>query len=192
MAYSAVPTVATGDLWTAANHNTYIRDNFSAGVPHIFTAKGDMVAAGGSQDAKKVAVGSVGQVLTPDSGETAGIKWADNLNPKITALTNSSWDGDAKAEATHTITLNSFNAAIPNTAKVVFVTGWVDFIGVGSGYYLQIKPYGGTPAVYCRSVPDTAYPVGFSGMVPVGDSGRIQVDCIGSGMTVYLAIVGWF
>jgi hypothetical protein len=114
------------------------------------------------------------------------------LNPKNTALTNSSWDGDAKAETTHTITLNSFNAAIPNTAKLVFVTGWVDFIGVGSGYYLQIKPYGGTPAVYCRSVPDTAYPVGFSGMVPVGDSGRIQVDCIGSGMTVYLAIVGWF
>lgn len=30
MAYSAVPTVATGDLWTAANHNQYIKDNFTA------------------------------------------------------------------------------------------------------------------------------------------------------------------
>lgn len=30
MAYSAVPTVSTGDLWTASNHNTYIRDNFTA------------------------------------------------------------------------------------------------------------------------------------------------------------------
>ena len=29
MAYSAVPLVATGDLWTAANHNTYLRDNMS-------------------------------------------------------------------------------------------------------------------------------------------------------------------
>ena len=28
--YNAVPTVITGDLWTAAQHNTYIRDNFAA------------------------------------------------------------------------------------------------------------------------------------------------------------------
>jgi hypothetical protein len=27
MAYSEVPSVSTGDLWTAANHNTYLRDN---------------------------------------------------------------------------------------------------------------------------------------------------------------------
>jgi hypothetical protein len=30
MAYTTVPTVATGDLWSAANHNTYIKDNLSA------------------------------------------------------------------------------------------------------------------------------------------------------------------
>ena len=30
MAYSAVPLVATGDLWTAASQNTYLRDNFAA------------------------------------------------------------------------------------------------------------------------------------------------------------------
>ena len=27
--YTAVPTVATGDMWTAANHNTYVRDNLA-------------------------------------------------------------------------------------------------------------------------------------------------------------------
>lgn len=27
MAYTAVPTVTTGELWTAANQNTYLRDN---------------------------------------------------------------------------------------------------------------------------------------------------------------------
>lgn len=30
MAYTAVPTVTTGELWTAANHNTYIKDNMTA------------------------------------------------------------------------------------------------------------------------------------------------------------------
>lgn len=29
MAYSAVPTVNTGDLWTAANQNTYLKDNMA-------------------------------------------------------------------------------------------------------------------------------------------------------------------
>lgn len=29
MTYNAVPSVSTGDLWTAANANTYWRDNFS-------------------------------------------------------------------------------------------------------------------------------------------------------------------
>lgn len=30
MGYSAVPTVAPGDAWSAAQHNTYVRDNFAA------------------------------------------------------------------------------------------------------------------------------------------------------------------
>ena len=30
MAFTTVPTVATGDLWSAAQHNTYIKDNFAA------------------------------------------------------------------------------------------------------------------------------------------------------------------
>jgi hypothetical protein len=30
MAYSACPTSTTGDLWTAANQNTYLRDNMTA------------------------------------------------------------------------------------------------------------------------------------------------------------------
>jgi hypothetical protein len=35
MAYTAVPTVATGDTWTAANHNLYLKDNVSwFGVSH--------------------------------------------------------------------------------------------------------------------------------------------------------------
>lgn len=29
MTYTALPTVSTGDLWTAAQHNTYIKDNFA-------------------------------------------------------------------------------------------------------------------------------------------------------------------
>jgi hypothetical protein len=68
MAYNAVPTVATGDTWSAANHNTYIRDNFAAGVPDIFTAAGDIAYATAANAATPLAIGSSDQSLTVISG----------------------------------------------------------------------------------------------------------------------------
>lgn len=75
MPYNPVPTVATGDLWTASNHNTYIRDNFAAGVPDIFTTKGDLAVASGPNAAGRLAVGSTGQVLAVDASQPLGLKW---------------------------------------------------------------------------------------------------------------------
>lgn len=63
MAYSVVPTVATGDLWTASNHNTYIRDNFAAGVPGLFSAAGDLIYGTGMQAAAKLSIGTQGKIL---------------------------------------------------------------------------------------------------------------------------------
>lgn len=40
MAYTAVPSVLTGDAWSASQHNTYVRDNFAAAWP--YTTAGDM------------------------------------------------------------------------------------------------------------------------------------------------------
>jgi len=44
MAYSAVPSVSTGDLWTAANHNTYLRDNLSDHESRIVAAEAAITA----------------------------------------------------------------------------------------------------------------------------------------------------
>ena len=76
MAYTPVPTKNTGDLWSAADHNTYIKDNFAAGVPDIFTAKGDLAAATAADAAAKLAVGANGLILMADSVEATGLKWA--------------------------------------------------------------------------------------------------------------------
>ena len=75
MAYTAVPTVATGDLWTAANHNTYIRDNFAAGVPDIFTTKGDLAVGTAANAASRLGVGSNGYSLEALSSEATGLVW---------------------------------------------------------------------------------------------------------------------
>jgi hypothetical protein len=73
--YTAVPTVTTGDLWTASNQNLYLRDNMAVGVPAIFSAKGDLAAATASQTAAVRTIGTDGQFLKADSGESTGMAW---------------------------------------------------------------------------------------------------------------------
>lgn len=75
MAYSALPTYTTGDVFTAANANTYWRDNFAAGVPDIFTAAGDIAYATAANAASPLAIGATGKIL----GVVAGLpSWVDS------------------------------------------------------------------------------------------------------------------
>lgn len=70
MAYSAVPTVVTGDLWSAANHNTYLRDNLAALWP--FTTAGDIAVASSATALARLAVGShIGDLLRVNAAGNA-------------------------------------------------------------------------------------------------------------------------
>lgn len=77
--YNTPPTKNVGDTFTAAEFNTYIRDNFAASVPDIFAAKGDLAVATGPNAAAAVTVGTNGQRLVADSAQAAGVKWADDF-----------------------------------------------------------------------------------------------------------------
>jgi hypothetical protein len=48
MTYQALPTVTTGETWTAAQHNTYVRDNFSALFP--YTKQGNIAYAASASE----------------------------------------------------------------------------------------------------------------------------------------------
>lgn len=84
MAYNAVPTAATGNLWTAAQHNVYVRGNFAAGLPDQFTAKGQLAAATGANAMAALSVGANGAYLQANSGETSGMLWGAHFGAGAT------------------------------------------------------------------------------------------------------------
>ena len=83
MVYTPVPSKATSDSWSADDNNTYIRDNFAAGVPDIFTTKGDLAVATGADAAARLALGTTGQNLVVDHSTTIGMKWQTNPNTDL-------------------------------------------------------------------------------------------------------------
>lgn len=76
MAYSLVPLVTTGDLWTAANHNTYVRDNFAVTAPGVVTDAGDMVYANTSKSLGRVPFIADGALLEAKSNS---ISWLEKV-----------------------------------------------------------------------------------------------------------------
>ena len=69
MAYSVVPAVAFGDMWTAANQNTYLKDNFAA--VWVGTAAGDVDYYTGAANTSRLPIGTAGQALVVNAGATA-------------------------------------------------------------------------------------------------------------------------
>ncbi len=74
MAYGALPAKNATDTLTLGNYNT-IKGNFEAGVPDIFTTKGDIAAATAADTAVRVAVGADGARLRANSAVAAGVDW---------------------------------------------------------------------------------------------------------------------
>lgn len=71
------------------------------------TTKGDVLVATASATIDRVGVGSNGQVLTADSTQTAGVRWAaPNLAPSVVALT------DAATIATNAAAGNHFRVTL--------------------------------------------------------------------------------
>lgn len=66
---STVPTVANGDSWSAAQHNTYVRDNIDALWP--YTTAGDLGYATASNQLGRLALGAAYKVLRSNAGGTA-------------------------------------------------------------------------------------------------------------------------
>jgi hypothetical protein len=73
---------------TAAIWNQDVVTNAAETAPAKVTTKGDLVAATGANALARIAVGTNGQVLTADSVQSAGVKWATGIPSKLVAFFN--------------------------------------------------------------------------------------------------------
>lgn len=126
MAYTDIPTVAVGDLYSADNFNTYLRDNFAAGIPDKFTAKGDIAFGEGTDTIGILSVGSNGQWLETDAGETLGAKWAAPTGFfdwfTFGAFTSDTWDDRQVITLSYETPIIDIHTlfSIPDTASRLF------------------------------------------------------------------------
>lgn len=92
MGYSTVPYVNSGDSWTAAQHNTYIRDNFAA--LWQYTDKGDIAIASSGYSVTKLPIGPENSILI-NSSDT--VSWGNlsqiycQLEMASTSISTASW-----------------------------------------------------------------------------------------------------
>lgn len=132
MAYVAVPTVATGDLWTASNQNTYLRDNMAALFP--YSAAGDIgVASAADMLGRLAAPASARQGIVSDPAEALKMAW-QHILPVMDYVTvaNVSTSSTTMVDmtgATITLTLEAVSTVMLIAAGYGYA--------VGHTYYIQ-------------------------------------------------------
>jgi len=163
MAYSAIPTITTGDVATASWGNTYLKDNFAAGVPDIFTTDGDMAVGTGANAAERVAVMNASNLVKHEVGgieaDISAATTGDTIvgqSSGVLGLETAMTQGQAEA-GTDTqvrgITAQRLSQSIAAIGVVpsgiiVFVagscpTGWSEYTAA-RGRYVVGLPSGGT------------------------------------------------
>ena len=135
MTYTTVPTVSTGDVWTASNHNLYIRDNFRATIPDQVTAKGELVVGSEADALELLTVGADGQILRGD------INWFNVLDFMEFCSTGDDVDRSFNSSG-------SGNYHVPTNFEVPEGASWIyckierqEGTGASTGYFALYPSY---------------------------------------------------
>lgn len=135
MGYTPVPTKATGDSWSAKDMNRYVRDNFAAGIPDLFTTKGDLAVGTGVDAALRLAVGANFSYLRAYSVAASGLAWLDGFNARYQMT------GTQSGVATNTDTIINYAGEDYDSVDAVTTgTSW-KFTAPVTGYYLVRAGY---------------------------------------------------
>lgn len=94
--------------------------------PTIVDAKGDLISASAADTPARLAVGTNGQVLTVDSGETTGLKWATPISAGVTAAAG------ATVATSQTTTSTSYTDLSTSGPAVTVTTGTTAIVIISS------------------------------------------------------------
>jgi len=107
----------------------------ASGIPAtILDAKGDLIAATAADTAARLAVGTNGQVLTADSAEATGLKWATPASSSPTFVGCSIYNTSTFSIANNTDTTLTFNSEFFDTNGFHSTSTNTDRITIPTGY----------------------------------------------------------
>ena len=149
MAYVDIGDKASGTIYTEANWDQ-TRANFQAGVPDIFTTKGDLAVATGADAAARLAAGANDSTLVAASGETTGLVWqiipavhltkADATVMSVDAWTTLEFDAEtADTDAMHSGDTNPTRITIPAGGDGWYLFGFSGRVDNGSPNRWQVR-----------------------------------------------------
>ena len=134
MAYVDIGDVTDGGI-IETTWGDQVRANFQAGVPDIFTTKGDLAVATGADAASRLAAGANDSILVYASGEATGM--ATQIVPAVhltksdaTSLSTSSWTSipfdteTSDTDAMHEGVTNPSRITVPANGGGWFVFGF--------------------------------------------------------------------
>lgn len=186
MGYESVPLVKRGDLWTAADHNKYLKNNFAATEQAIVTTAGDMVYASAANTLARLPI-TAGGLMTCGSAAPA---WKapgsayDILRTNL-GLTAIEWAGIPPGE----VALKSFqNIAHDTQTAISFTSASITTYGMWSaGAPTRITIPSGFPAgaylIFCSTA------ITFPGPGLMQINAKISGGGIEPGATIYTSKV---
>ncbi len=189
--YTPVPAFLTGDLIDEPFLNTYWRNNMAAGLPDMFSAKGQLAVGLGVDDMGVLNVGTNGMVLTADSAEMTGLKWSFNAVFFTTYRTNPNWDGDNHGTGTTIIAANTFNADLPNTARALIISVSAKWAAASGGSYINIKPTNNLQVCLAVRAQVAGYFQDNMGVVPLDALGQMYIEIAGAAADVGINVWGY-
>lgn len=149
------------------------QDDSNAIQNAIVDAKGDLIAATAADTPARLAVGTNGYVLTADSAEATGLKWAASSSGALVLIARTTFSGVASQtfDSVFTSTYKSYVAIIEN------------FVGTTAGDDLQLQfRYGTTTRTTGYNA--TSWTTYISGTQQFGNSGDTFITMnVGSGST---------